>query len=291
MPETLQLELEAAPPQQPVLTAAFSSFTEAAASLERSYSGLQAEVTRLRRELQEANEQLARRRALAEMSTLLAHEVRNPLGSLELFAGLLAQQRLNEAAQGWVEHLQAGLRSLSATVNNVLQFQNSATPLFAPLDLRSWLRRFEGFLTPLTRRSNVVLTVNADFDGVYISADGNRLQQAMLNLALNALRAMPNGGRLTIEAEMCTQRDEVILRVSDTGSGIARANLPLVFEPAFTTAPGSPGLGLAITKAILEQHNGMIQVASRIGQGTTFELSFPLACPDGKTVSEEPASA
>jgi len=278
MPETLQLELEAAPPQQPVLTAAFSSFTEAAASLERSYSGLQAEVTRLRRELQEANEQLARRRALAEMSTLLAHEVRNPLGSLELFAGLLAQQRLNEAAQGWVEHLQAGLRSLSATVNNVLQFQNSATPLFAPLDLRSWLRRFEGFLTPLTRRSNVVLTVNADFDGVYISADGNRLQQAMLNLALNALRAMPNGGRLTIEAEMCTQRDEVILRVSDT-------------EPAFTTAPGSPGLGLAITKAILEQHNGMIQVASRIGQGTTFELSFPLACPDGKTVSEEPASA
>jgi signal transduction histidine kinase len=118
------------------LARAFAGFTAAAASLERSYVQLQSELARLRHELADRNralaesrgenrdmrEQLRCRQALAEMSAVLAHEVRNPLASLELFAGLLAGSELQSEPRKWVEHVQAGLRLLGATVNNVLHF-------------------------------------------------------------------------------------------------------------------------------------------------------------------------
>jgi hypothetical protein len=103
-------------------------FREAAGSLEQSYAKLRAEVERLRLELEETQSKLRREQALAEISSVLAHEIRNPLGSLELFAGLLAESDLNPDCHNWVEHVQAGLRTLAATVNNVLQFHSLPEP-------------------------------------------------------------------------------------------------------------------------------------------------------------------
>jgi signal transduction histidine kinase len=227
--------------------------------------------------LEQEHERLRRRQALAEMSALLAHEIRNPLGSLELFAGLLAESDLDGERRRWVKHLQAGLRTLSATVNNVLHFHSQPRPELAPTDLGQLLRSVHDFLQPLAQQARVRLELQNHVDGVFVAADRHRLEQVLLNLALNSFRFMPGGGWLRF-AGIGPARDGsrgTRIEVADTGPGIAPENLARIFEAGFTTRPGSPGLGLAVCRTILEQHDGTISAASRPGRGSTFTLEFP----------------
>src|SRR5205085_1620143 len=140
------------------------------------------------KQLAQERERLHCRQALAEMSGLLAHEVRNPLASLELFAGLLAGSGLEDEPRKWVEHLQAGLRSLSATVNNVLHFHSPPPSGMVPTELGSLLVGLEQFLRPLAEQAQVRMELCHDLRGVEIAADRHRLEQVLLNLALNAFR-------------------------------------------------------------------------------------------------------
>jgi two-component system sensor histidine kinase FlrB len=211
------------------------------------------------------------------MSAVLAHEIRNPLGSLELFAGLLAGSELAGEQREWVEHLQAGLRTLAATVNNVLHFHSGAPPEMAPLDVGRLLRSLHDFLRPLAQQAKVHLELVQGLDGVMVAADRHRLEQVLLNLALNAFRFMPGGGVLRISGRRRGKASEgsAEIEVADTGPGIAPENLARVFEAGFTTRPGSPGLGLAVCQTIMQQHGGTITAASRPGRGTRFLLEFP----------------
>ena len=111
-----------------------------------------------------------------------------------------------------------------------------------------------------------------------ILADPSRLQQAFFNLALNAFRAMKAGGTLSVSVSGKRPRSVPTAEVdfADQGTGIRPENLEKIFEPGFTTQCSSPGLGLAVTRKVIEQHGGTIRVESREGQGTTFTLSFPL---------------
>jgi two-component system sensor histidine kinase FlrB len=227
--------------------------------------------------LEEAQDTLRRRQALAEMSALLAHEVRNPLASLELFAGLLVKSRLKAGAGRWAEQLQSGLRTLAATVNNVLQFHGQPPPDLSPTDLGHLLASFAEFLAPLAEQAKVRLELAHQLDGVLVASDEHRLEQVFLNLALNAFRFMPGEGVLRITGGVRAGRRRVAhIELGDTGSGIAAEQLGHIFEPGFTTRPGSPGLGLAVCKNIIELHGGSIGVTSRIGVGSTFHLEFPL---------------
>jgi two-component system sensor histidine kinase FlrB len=234
------------------------------------------DVSELKR-LEREHEELSRRQALAEMSALLAHEIRNPLGSLELFAGLLAESDLEEEERQWVGHLQAGLRTLAATVNNVLHFHSQPSPGLAPTDLGRWLRSTHDFLRPLAERAQVRMELVQDLDGVLVAADRHRLEQVLLNLALNAFRFMPGGGVLKIRGDVSSRAGErwAAVEISDSGPGIAAEDRERIFHPGFTTCAGSPGLGLAVCKTIMEQHGGAITVDSRAPLGTTFKLEFP----------------
>lgn len=261
------------------LSRAFASFTQAAGSLERSYGQLEEEVARLRRELEEANRDLARSQALAEMAALLAHEIRNPLGSLELFAGLLADGGgTSEERAEWVAQLQAGLRTLSATVNNVLHFHSQPAPALAECDLGEVLDRSCEFVRPLGTQGGVRIEIANGLHGVKREADPHRLQQVLLNLTLNALRFTAGGGCIRLAGDIVQNNKQraAEIQVSDTGMGIAREHVGKIFERGFTTRAGSPGLGLAVCKKIVEQHRGTITVSSELGQGTTFTLSLPL---------------
>ena len=261
------------------LLRAFRSFAEAAGSLELSYGKLQAEVGRLRRELEETQGKLRREQALAEMSAMLAHEIRNPLGSLELFAGLLAESDLSSDCRNWVEHVQAGLRTLGATVNNVLHFHSLAPPARAPVDLGQLLAWAADFFLPLARQSRAALSLQNRVSGVLFPADRHGLEQVLLNLVLNALRAMPGGGWIELGGRTTQnpQGETIVLTVSDTGPGISSEDLPGIFEPGFSTGAGSPGLGLAVCRKIVEQHGGTITADSRPGCGARFTLTFPPA--------------
>lgn len=230
--------------------------------------------------LDEEREQLRRGQALAEMSAMLAHEIRNPLGSLELFAGLLGEIDLPEEQSLWVGHVQAGLRNLAATVNNVLHFHSLPESQRAPIDLGQLLHWTQEFLTPLARQSRVEVQQRNSLHGVFFAADRHRLEQVLLNLSLNALRSMPGGGWLELSGRRVQrqgkEKEELVIAVTDTGPGIAPENLQKIFEPGFSTRAGSPGLGLAVCRKIVEQHGGKIEAASRPGAGATFTLRFPL---------------
>ena len=108
-----------------------------------------------------------------------------------------------------------------------------------------------------------------------VLANPEQIKQAFLNLVLNALQAMPEGGTLTLAAEM--EEDRLRLRFSDTGQGISPENLERVFNPFFTTRRNGTGLGLAITHRIIQGHGGRMEVESRVGEGTTFSVVLPVA--------------
>jgi two-component system sensor histidine kinase FlrB len=237
------------------------------------------------KKLEHDREHLRRQQALVEMSALLAHEIRNPLGSLELFAGLLAEANLEAESHRWIEHVQAGLRTLSATVNNVLHLHNTPQPELAPIDAGQLLDWAYNFLLPLAKQARVEMQIINGLNGVTIPADRHRLEQVLLNLALNAFRFMPGGGWLSIRGVDCASSPGphgdgveiggVEISVRDTGPGIVPGDLPRIFEAGFSTRAGSSGLGLAVCHRILEQHGGSIAVESRPGYGATFRLRLP----------------
>jgi two-component system, sensor histidine kinase FlrB len=227
-----------------------------------------------RKRLEQAEQKLQREQALAEMSAVLAHEIRNPLGSLELFAGLLAESTRDLDSKKWISHIQAGLRTLAATVNNVLHFHSLPEPELGPVDLGSLLDWANGFLTPLACQSQLQLFSEHSLAGVDIAGDRHRLEQVLLNLMLNAIRATPEGGSVHLMGKRIA--DGVAITVTDTGPGIPPECLGKIFEPGFSTRASSPGLGLAVCRKIVEQHGGTITVGNPPGKGAFFTLYLPI---------------
>ncbi len=230
------------------------------------------------KQIERDSEKLRRQQALVEMSALLAHEIRNPLGSLELFAGLLAEANLEGESRRWIEHVQAGLRTLSSTVNNVLDLHNEPPAERAQMDVGELLGWAYDFLMPLAHQSGVEIQIINGLADVSIQADRHLIEQVLLNLALNAFRAMPGGGWLSIRG-IEDGTDGVRIEVRDCGPGIPEEHLPRIFEAGFSTRPGSSGLGLAVCRRIVEEHGGTIAVESRLGHGTTFRLRLPTISP------------
>ncbi len=231
------------------------------------------------RRLEEAHEFARRMKALAEITALLAHEIRNPLGSLELFAGLIKEATTDQAeVSQWVLHMQAGLRALSATVNNVLHFHSMAPPRLTPLNVVGLLADTIQFLQPLALQRGMGIEFEPGPAEILVSGDPHRLQQVFFNLAINAFRAMPSGTRLTLRArvEEWSGCRHAKIEFADCGVGIAPEHMEKIFDPGFTTAKSSPGLGLAVCRRLTAQHRGAIEVQSQPGKGTTFTLYFPL---------------
>lgn len=236
------------------------------------------------KELEKEREEIRRQQALVEMSAVLAHEIRNPLGSLELFAGLLAESGLEGESRRWIEHVQAGLRSLSSTVNNVLDLHNQPPAVRAAIDAGELLGWAYEFLLPLAHQARVELQLINGLNGVRVEADRHLLEQVMLNLALNAFHFMPGGGWLAIRG--VEREDTVEIEVRDTGPGISEDELPHIFEAGYTTRPGSTGLGLAVCRRIAEQHGGTIRAENKAGNGATFRLRLPKA--SGSSATDRP---
>jgi len=232
------------------------------------------EQKRMERE-RESNRNL---KALAEMAMVLAHEIRNPLASLELFAGLLSDStRTQPVMHQWVDHLQAGLRTLSATVNNILQFHNSPPTEFASVNIVRLVKETLEFLQPLARQKGIELRLSCCHPDIYIPADPHRLQQVFFNLALNAFRVMARGGALKVRIAWSDDAPDKVLVIEfeDQGPGIAEQDLDKIFAAGYTTHEGSPGLGLAVCKKVVDQHRGTIRVESKPGEGARFLVSLP----------------
>jgi two-component system sensor histidine kinase FlrB len=210
--------------------------------------------------------------ALAELTTVLAHEIRNPLASLELFANLIEND--GDRRVEWVSNLRAGIRSLSATVNNVLSFHGTGSLKLAPIALCNLIGNAIEFVQPLAHQASVALQWSPNGDQNLVMGNESALQQVVLNLVSNAIRHTPPGGTVTVSLRSAGG-ERLLVEFSDTGCGIRPDQIDHIFEPGFSGTGDTSGLGLAVCERIMNQHGGGISVSSRIDHGARFTLSLP----------------
>ena len=212
--------------------------------------------------------------ALAETSMILAHEIRNPLASMELFAGLIAEDPTQTSE--WVSHLQAGIRQLSRTVNNVLSIQSGAVPHRSALSLTPCVQRGVEFVKPIAEQAGVMLLFQGGDGSPTILGNEDMIRQIILNLICNAIRYTPSSGAIcvSVHGENKDYSEAAVVEVTDTGCGIGERQIGRIFDAGFSANGDTPGLGLAVCKRLMTQHGGTISVSSKVNCGTTFRLEF-----------------
>ncbi|MFW6162160.1 MAG: two-component system sensor histidine kinase NtrB [Planctomycetota bacterium] len=233
------------------------------------------------RELQERLDRADKLAALGQMTAQVAHEVRNPLNSIEGFARLLVRDLdPDDRRRGFAAHIVTSARSLNKIVTNMLDFSQPFAVQARPVSLRELVEEALAFALEEARhrgdgQPEVQLDVDPDADA--IEADPDLIRQALLNLLSNAVQAMPDGGtlRLAVASPDPRSSDLVALRIEDSGPGIPQALRERVLDPFFTTRTKGTGLGLAIVQKIARRHGGHLALDSAPGQGTTAVLTLP----------------
>ncbi len=216
--------------------------------------------------------------AMGNLSAAVAHEVRNPLNAISMGLQRLKMEFQPTEDRDQYSRLTELMLGEAHRLNSIVeQFLSLARPVkikAEALPVPEILKELAALQESHARESNVQIQVIAARNLPPLSADPSHLTQVLLNLMLNGLQAMPEGGTLTLEAK--TSNGNFLIAVTDTGSGIAADNLRRIFEPYFTTSAKGTGLGLAISRRIIEDHGGRITVTSKVGQGARFEISLPL---------------
>ncbi len=208
---------------------------------------------------------------LAEITTMLAHEIRNPLASLELFGELIEQDEVQRAE--WISNLRAGIRSLSGTVNNVLTMHETGSLRLSQISLVETIRNAVRFVQPLAHQAGIVLEWSAEPEANMVSGNDSALQQVLLNLIRNAIRHTPAAG--CVKLATSKSGGQIQISCTDSGIGIRAEQLAHLFEAGFSGSGDTPGLGLAVCRRIMQQHNGTISASNVEGSGARFLLSFP----------------
>ena len=217
--------------------------------------------------------------ALAEVSGEVAHEIRNPLAALELFAELIEQDEAQRAT--WISHLRAGIRSLSATVNNVLSLRSETFQLNV-MDLANAVDAALNFARPLLTQAQLTVAWKASAAGQKVLGCPAAVQQIVLNLVTNAIRHTPTGGTLNVcltqepGMKWGVAADCLVLQFADTGPGIPAVHLDRIFESGFSGNGATSGLGLTVCERIMRKHGGKIIAGNRVGGGARFDLVFPI---------------
>jgi signal transduction histidine kinase len=219
--------------------------------------------------------------SVGELASGLAHEIKNPV--VAITHGLdLVRRRIgpSPAVDPILDEVARELGRIGTTVRDFLAFARPASPKLAPSDLNVVIERARRLVEASAQRKGVSLHASFLPGMPVVPADDTLLQQALVNVVLNAIEATPAGGEIAMAST--TTGSEVVIRVSDTGAGIPPAQLDQVFKPFFTTRPqGGTGLGLSITREIVERHGGRVSIESREGVGTTVEIAIPLQGPAG----------
>lgn len=237
-----------------------------------------------RKRLEQAKLQAERLGVVGSMAAQVAHEIRNPLGSIALNLDLIGEEvdalvKSNSGSSDECRVLLREMRSqvlrISQVLQEYLQFARMPRSERAALSLRELLEEKLGFVQPLLAQKQVGLSKIFDPDLPPVHADSEQLWEALLNLIRNAVDAMPGGGNLTI----ATKRNgtKALVSVSDNGHGMTEEEARNLFIPFFTTKTDGTGLGLAHTQQIVNEHGGRIDWTTKRGKGSTFTIQLPLA--------------
>ena len=274
------------------LQAAFEVFTGATAGLERQYRALQSHVQALRAELEEKQRALtasierqrcleaqalrhSRLAAMGEMAATLAHEVRNPLGAMELFVGMLEEEVADRpAARRLTAQVADGIADLNHLVTNILDYTRLPEPKRTAVDLDALID--DALLASAPALESGIRIERGRSPGAVCAVDRGLLMQTLLNLFRNAGEAMAGEGILRIAVEPTERWVRVI--VADSGPGIPAGREETIFAPFFTTKERGTGLGLAVARAAVAAHGGTLAIRPRptpAARGAVFVLTLP----------------
>jgi two-component system sensor histidine kinase HydH len=249
-------------------------YEEALVRLDESHRKLK-EQTDILFQTEEQLRRADRLSALGELSAGMAHEIRNPLGSIKGAVEILKDDySADEPKYEFIQILLKESDRLNRIVQEFLGFARSKQPELQQADVNEALESVLTLTTQEARKAGVTVNKKLDQAIGMRSLDAGLLKQAFLNIILNAIQAMPAGGVLTVESRL--REDCMEIAVSDTGGGIPEENRKKLFSPFFTTKKTGTGLGLAITYRIIENHRGKIDVSSEPGTGTTFTVRLPV---------------
>jgi two-component system sensor histidine kinase HydH len=254
------------------------AYSEVTERLQQSQEQLRRTVETLREELSEKSRLLERKNrlaALGEMAAGLAHEIRNPLGGIQLYASMLAQDLADrEGPLKTVRKISAGVNRVEALVGQVLQFSREIAVHPRSIDLATVVDQAVEYAQTTLSERNVTCRVEGD-SSLPATADPLMLGQAILNLILNAAEAIEGGGDIVVryaQPPAGSGAKQFHLSVCDTGAGIPPEMLDRIFNPFFTTKDTGTGLGLAIVHRTIEAHDGTITASNEPGGGAKFEI-------------------
>jgi signal transduction histidine kinase len=271
----------------------FDSVADMAARLQERHIHLEKKVGKREAELKETDLILQKTRlmaarsekfaAMGQMGAAVAHEIRTPLTSIKLF--LESVQAEIDISVEYEEDFNIAMNQIGrieATINRFLDFAKPQDLLFSDIELKSFIADLLIMVRPQVNRQECVLTVSLANDMPTIKGDRRLLAEALINLLINAIDAMPARGTLTVSAlqDILTTSDRdmqcVRVDIADTGHGISDEQLEEIFEPFFTTKANGTGLGLPLVLTTIRNHGGEIRVKSKVGEGTVFSLFLPV---------------
>ncbi len=265
------------------LAAIIGAYNDVTERLKGAHDRLTCEVGRLRDELRAKNEELRRRErlaALGEMAAGLAHEVRNPLGGIALYASKLERELSEQPSARRAAHkIVRGVKSLDRLISEILDFAQEDRLDLADCRLGDVLAAALESVDAWATEGTGTIVVEAAAHDLRLTCDPARLRQVVINLLMNGLQAVPAGGEVRVSAAVSHDAMTEIA-ISDNGPGIASDCLDRIFNPFYTTKATGTGLGLAIVHRIVEAHGGTITAGNGPQGGACFVVRIPRPPPD-----------
>lgn len=236
-----------------------------------------AELAHAYQQLQDTFQQLRkadRLAALGRLSAGIAHEIRNPLGSVKGSIEILEEEITPDHPKyEFVQIVKEETARLDSIVTEFLEFARPPLPVFRPYSINELVESTLILVHKETAASNVDVVKDLSTDLPLTPMDPDQIRQVLLNLFLNAVQAMPNGGTLTVKSYLTRQR--VVVEVADDGVGVKEVDRERIFDPFFSTKPNGTGMGLSISYQLVENHKGVLSVRVNPKQGMTFCLELP----------------
>lgn len=230
------------------------------------------------RKLEQRLQQSERLKALGTLAAGIAHEIRNPLATINFNAQMLQRDMaLDRHQEQMFEDILIEIKKIDRIVQQVLHFAKPREPQFLPNQLNEVVSYCQDLSKAYLRKTKIEISADLADDVPLLVMDFNQISQVLMNLLINAIEAMPDGGRISLRTYAQLEPQGVVLEVNDTGMGIMEEDRERIFDPFYTRKPEGTGLGLSISRQILEKHGAYIEMDSSPGEGTTFRVVFSTA--------------
>jgi len=258
-------------------------------SLAAAFDQMAERLGKRERELKESQSVLRRADRLSSLGLLtagLAHEIRNPLVAIRTFTQLLPERYEDaEFREGFQGLALKEVDRICGLINDLLSFARPSKPNVSPENINDVVENIARILETQAKEKSVGILRRFSNDVPKVWIDREQMKQVFMNLILNAIQAMKDGGSISISTSLSARNDAEVIReyvqveVRDTGIGIPQENLEQIFDPFFTSKDEGSGLGLAVSNQIVQEHGGFVTVESTVGKGTAFFVHVPVGKP------------